>query len=57
MIKYLHESFCRDAHITIPTFDFSFKINIPTPNKARIILERDKTGKIVSSETPETYPL
>ena len=41
--------FAWDAHFTIPTLDFIFKIKIPEPNKGRLILERDNFGRIIHS--------
>ena len=50
-----YEPQSRDAHFTVPTFDFYFKVLIPEPNKDREILERDSRGRILSSRTLETY--
>ena len=52
-VKYPHERFCGDTHFSVPTFDFFFKIMLPKPNKERIIMERDRLGRIVSSNIPE----
>ena len=39
-----------DSLFTNPTFDFYFKVTLPKLNKDRIITERDKLGRIVTSE-------
>ncbi len=44
-----------DAHFTIPTFDFIFKVAIPKANKERLIMERDMMGRILSSKVPQPY--
>lgn len=59
MLKYLHVIYKMwDAHFTVPTynfknhlmnFDFIFKVNIPEPNKDRVIVERDARGRIMKS--------
>jgi hypothetical protein len=53
MLKYNYGVKNWDAHFVVPTFDFSFKINIPKPNKERIILKRDNLGRIVNSTVAE----
>jgi len=51
MLKYNYvTAFVRDAHFTVPTFDIYFKVAIPKANKERIILERDKLGRIIHSK-------
>jgi type II restriction/modification system DNA methylase subunit YeeA len=44
-----YEPFCWDAHFTVPTFDFFFKVALPKANKERIIVERNKLGQVVKS--------
>lgn len=54
MLKYEHESLCRDMHFSVPQFDFYFKVAIPKENKERLIMERDMMGRILSSKVPDT---
>jgi hypothetical protein len=55
MLKFPHEFFrSGDAHLSVPTFDFYFKVVIPKKQKEREIVERDSLGRIVHSRTPET---
>jgi len=49
MLKYHHGVRNWDTHFGIPTFDFYFKFSIPKPNRERIIVERDRLGRIVKS--------
>lgn len=50
MLRFSHEFHpVWDAHFTVPTLDFIFKVNIPEPNKDRRIIERDKLGRILHS--------
>lgn len=59
MLKYLHVFYKMwDAHFAVPTynfknhltnFDFIFKVNIPKPDKERLITKRDGRGRIVCS--------
>ena len=44
----------RDTNFTIPTFYFYFKVNIPKPNKERIITQRDRLGRIVAGSLYKT---
>ena len=44
-----------DAHFTVPTLDFIFKVVIPKANKERLIMERDMMGRILSSKVPQPY--
>jgi len=53
-VEYQYESFCRDAHFTVPTFDFFFKVVLPKANKERLIMERDYLGRILSSKVPDS---
>jgi hypothetical protein len=39
-----------DAHFTVPTFDFYFKVAIPRAQKGRVIVQRDSLGRILSSQ-------
>ena len=56
MLKYTHEFYkMRDAHFTVPTLDFIFKVSIPKANKERLIIERDMMGRILSSKVPQPY--
>ena len=49
-VKYLKNgNFMRDSLFAIPTFDFYFEFPIPKPNKERMILERDRLGRLVKS--------
>ncbi len=48
--EYFHKMW--DAHFTVPQFDFIFKVNIPEPNKERLIIQRDALGRIVKSQVP-----
>ncbi len=60
MIESHHEFYKMwGTHFTVPTynfmnrlmnFDFVFKVNIPEPNKERLILERDAKGRIIKSK-------
>lgn len=50
MLKYAHGIKNWDAHFTIQTFDFYFKINLPKANKERLIIGRDKFGRILFSK-------
>ena len=43
----------RDAHFTVSTFDFYFRVVLPKANKERLIIERDCLGRIVASKVPE----
>lgn len=52
VIEYAYESFCRDTYLTVPTFDFYFKVMLPKANKERIILKRDGFGRIISTAVP-----
>jgi len=53
-IKFLlYKIISRDAHFTVPTYDFFFKVNLPKANKERLIIKRDYLGRIVSSRVPE----
>ncbi len=45
-----YEPTSRNSHYTIPTLEFKFNFILPDPNKSRIILERDKLGRIVHSK-------
>jgi len=50
MLKYIYESaFVRDVYFTAPTFDFYFKVVLPKANKERLIIKRDKLGRILHS--------
>ena len=42
-----------EAHFFNPTFDFNFKITIPSARKERDIILRDNLGRILSSKVPE----
>ena len=53
VLKSGHESFCGDAHFTVSTFDFYFKIVLPKANKERLIIERNELGQIVRSKVNE----
>lgn len=52
MLKYTHGVKNWDAHFTVPTFDFYFKVVLPKANKERLIMERDMLGRIVKSQVP-----
>jgi len=52
VLKYTHESFCRDMHFSVPQFEFYFKVVLPKANKERLIMERDILGRIVKSQVP-----
>jgi len=49
MLKYAHEPFCWDSNYTIPQFEFRFSFKLPPPRKARLILQRDESGRIIRS--------
>ena len=56
MLKYTHVIYKMwDAHFTVPTLDFIFKVAIPKANKERLIMERDMMGRILSSKVPQPY--
>lgn len=56
MLKYTHVIGKNgDAHFTVPTLDFIFRVAIPKANKDRLIMERDMMGRILSSKVPEPY--
>jgi len=57
MLKYSHGFKNWDSHFTVPTFDFYFKLQIPKPNKERIIIERDLLGRIIKCQTPGKFVL
>lgn len=58
MLEYFYVSLkSRDAHFTVPQFEFIFKVAIPKANKERLIMERDMMGRILSSKVPEVYNL
>jgi hypothetical protein len=38
-----------NAHFDIPTFDFMFKVSIPSSRKDREIVRRDMQGRILAS--------
>jgi len=42
----------RNSQDAISTLQFKLYFKLPDPVKARIILERDKLGRIVQSKTP-----
>jgi len=44
-----------DTQVTIPTFKFELKYKLPDPRKERIIVARDRYGRIITSRSPE-YP-
>lgn len=55
MLKYIHYGcFLRDAHFTVPTFEFNFEVKLPLPNKGRFIVKRDRIGRIVKTIVPPT---
>jgi len=54
LLQYTYEfTRSRDAHFTVPTFDFYFKVVLPKANKGRLIIERNKLGQIVNSKVPD----
>jgi hypothetical protein len=53
VLKYPHGAKNWDSLFTNPIFEFYFKVMIPGPNKERIILGRDKFGRILRSKTVE----
>ena len=54
LLQYTYEfTRSRDAHFTVPTFDFYFKVVLPRARKEREILERDNLGRIVASKVPD----
>jgi len=55
MIEYTHGVKNWDAHFTVPTLDFIFKVAIPKANKDRLITKRDSHGRIVSSRVEDNY--
>jgi len=44
-----------DMHFSVPAFDFMFKVTIPKPNKDRLIVQRDMSGRILASRVPKIY--
>jgi hypothetical protein len=42
-------------HFTAPQFEFYSRVAIPTANIERLILKRDKFGRIVASKVPVIY--
>jgi len=52
-VRLINESIGRDAHFTVPTFDFFFKVALPKANKERLIIERDFMGRILHSQVPD----
>jgi hypothetical protein len=54
LLKFTHVFKSWEAHSTIPTNNFHFKLTftLPDPRKARLILERDALGRIIHSKPP-----
>lgn len=52
MLQFTNVTISRDTVYTNPTFEFSFKFQLPKANKERLILERDQLGRIVHSKPP-----
>lgn len=48
-----YELTSREAHHTVPYLEFSFEFVPPQPRYERIILKRDKFGRIISSKSPQ----
>ena len=51
MLKFSHESVCRDLQYTIPSIELISSFILPEPRKARLIVKRDNLGRILLSKT------
>lgn len=53
MLKYTHEIKYRHGNCANLLFEFNLNFTLPKPRKARLIISRDKRGRIVQSKVPE----